>query len=385
MHDQFEDSVRNDIRFGGEASELVDAAAAGTLHREGQEFKDFRISPSDVREVQFFRYRKRGFSNKLIEYIRLVLPSGEEAQLHDITSKNQFVSRLGLKISDLRKIYDYNERNALLGNACKGRTEPVIFRAVRNNGVWFAYAVVTDRFTEVRHVEVWKIVESEIQKQGLVVQSISELRTPKRFWKTYLFESQIGRKVGDVIQVGLRVCNSVKGTSSVIIYPYWIRLACTNGMTSSQGVWKPATTHVGEKHDILQSVKFTLKEALEQAFGYEKLMAQAVDIKLDNATRLRLLKAVVWRKNFSQAAFHSIKLQLEQEHSTSLWSFVNAITYTATHEVNGAQTSITMQQTAHSLLRGGHQSVDELIKSFEAELPQPQTTSSHDDFGMEVG
>lgn len=82
-----------------------------------KEFKDIKISPAELQEVQFYRYRKTGYG-RLLEYIRLVLPNGEEAQIHDITSKNQFVSRMGLKISELRRIWDYNERNDALSSAC---------------------------------------------------------------------------------------------------------------------------------------------------------------------------------------------------------------------------------------------------------------------------
>lgn len=381
MENEYDRSVRQDIAFGGEASELVDAVAAGTAnqaHADGQQFRDFRISPSEIQRVNFWRYRKRGYGGKIIEYIQLALPNGEEAQLHDTTSKNQFVSRLGLKISELRRMCQdyynretsYVERNALILNACLKRTEPVIFRAVKNDGTWFVYAVVTDKFTEIRHIEVWKIVESEIQTAGLTVESTSDFRTPKRVWKTYTFQSQIGKKVGDIIQVGLRVANSVKGTSSIIFYPFWKRLVCSNGMTSSQGVWKPATTHVGEKLDILQSVRQTLKEALEQAFGYEELMARALQIKIDEQTKFRLLEVVAKRKNFSQNAQYYIRAQLEKEHNTNLWNFVNAITYTATHNTSGTQVSLHLQQIAHSILKGGQEGVEELL------APQPQAVSA---------
>jgi len=324
-----------------------------------KEFKDIKISPAELQEVQFYRYRKSGYG-RLLEYIRLVLPNGEEAQIHDITSKNQFVSRMGLKISELRRIWDYNERNDALSSACKGRSEPVILRSVKDNGTWFAYAVVTEKFTEIKHIEVWRIVEEELSKKNLNIKEITEFRTNRRVWKTFVLESLAGSKIGDTVRIGLRVCNSIKGTSSVIVYPFWERLVCANGMTSSKGIWKPATTHTGKKLDIVASVRTTLQEALDQAFGIEKLMVQAMKIKIDNVAKLKVLKIVAFRKGLSQTAQYYMSYQLDKEPNT-LWGFVNAMTYVSSHQKFSDNVKVRIEQIAHSFLIGGQKMVDEYL------------------------
>lgn len=323
-----------------------------------KEFKDFTVSPSELQDVQFFRYRKG--HGRLLEYIVFKLPNGDEAQIHDVTGKNQFVSRMGLKISELRRIWDYTERNQKLGLACVHRSDPIVIRAVRENGTWFAYAVVTEKFTEVKHYEVWKIVEEELEKKAMAIDEIHEFRTNRRVWKTYLLESRRGEKVGDIVQIGLRVCNSIKGTSSVIIYPFWKRLSCMNGMTSSEGVWKPATTHTGEKMDILASVRTTLQEALDQAFGIEQLMAHAMKVKIEQDKKVQLLEMVAFRKSFSQTAKYYMKIQINREHNT-LWGFVNALTYVSSHQKFSENVKLRIEQVAHSLLRGGDKLVEEYL------------------------
>ena len=339
------------------------------MDNQGQEFADIKVSPSELRDMQFFRFRKAGVG-RLVEYIRAVTPDGREVLLLDNVSKNQMVSRIGGKISELRRIYDYNQRNQLLQQLAVGRSEPVILRLVRSDGRWVCYAVVTDKFTEVKHAELYAIVEDELHERGLAWTDVQDLRTDRRVWRTYMFERNVGQKVGDIIQVGLRVCNSVKATSSVIFYPFWKRLVCLNGMTSSRGVWKPATTHVGEKADILQSVKGTLTEALNQAFGFEHLVERAMSIKLEDKQIDLLVREVSVRRGFADYVQRSIRYRVQKEDKT-LWGLVNAFTYVSSHEVKPEQSKLTIEQSAHSLLAGGEQMVRELLASNPAVPVQP--------------
>jgi hypothetical protein len=339
------------------------------MDNQGQEFADIKVSPSELRDMQFFRFRRAGIG-RLVEYIRAVTPDGREVLLLDNVSKNQLVSRIGGKISELRRIYDYNERNQLLQQLAVGRSEPVILRLVRSENHWHCYAVVTDKFTEVRHSELYAIVEDELHERGLAWTVGGELRTDRRVWRTYMFERNVGQKVGDIIQVGLRVCNSVKATSSVIFYPFWKRLVCLNGMTSSRGVWKPATTHVGEKSDILQSVKGTLTEALNQAFGFEQLVERAMSIKLEDKQIDLLVREVSVRRGFADYVQRSIRYRVQKEDKT-LWGLVNAFTYVSSHEVKPEQSKLTIEQSAHSLLYGGEQMVRELLAPKPAIPVQP--------------
>lgn len=331
------------------------------MESQGQEFADVKVSPSELREVQFYRYRKSGIG-MLVEYIRAVTPDGREVFLFDTVSKNQLVTRIGGKISELRRIYNYNERNQLLQQLVSVRSEPVILRLVRSNGHWHCYAVVTDKFTEVSHVELYSIVENELKERGLAWTDVRELRTDRRVWRTYMFERNIGQKVGDIIQVGLRVANSCKATSSVIFYPFWKRLVCLNGMTSSKGVWRPATTHVGEKANILHSVGVTLTEALNQAFGFETLIMRAQKIVLRDDEISLLVREVSSRRGFAEYVQRSISCRVQKEDKT-LWGLVNAFTYVSSHDVKPEQSKLAIEQSAHSLLVGGEPMVKELLAS----------------------
>ena len=342
-----------------------------------KEFADVKVSPSELSDMQFFRYRKVGVG-RLVEYIRAVTPDGREVFLFDTVSKNQLVSRIGGKISELRRIYDYQERNQLLQHLAKSRSEPVIFRLVRSNGNWHCYAVVTEKFTEVKHVELYRMVEAELQSRGLVWQDTEEFRTNTRVWRTYLFERNVGTKVGDLIQVGLRVCNSVKATSSIIFYPFWMRLACTNGMTSSKGVWKPATVHKGNKLDILGSVKQTLEEALNQAFGFEQLVVKARELKITEENMQLLVKELSIKKGFAEYVQRYIGYRVDKEDKT-LWGLVNAMTYVSSHEVKPEMSKLKIEQTAHSLLRGGDKMVRELL------APKPSSSQADQKVCEECG
>jgi phage gpG-like protein len=342
-----------------------DGQLEGNPTSHPSEFVDLKVSPSvDLKNAQFFRYRKSGYgrTGKLVEYIQIEHNDGKRIYLFDVVSKNQFVSRLGLKISEIRGIYDYNERNQVLNTALNGRAEPVLMRLVKSNGYWNCYAVVTEKFTEVKYSELYRIVENELNRMAINVVETSEFRTPRRVWKTYVFEKRAVNKVGEVIQAGLRVVNSIKGTSSICFYPYWLRLVCTNGMTSSKGIWKQATTHKGQKADIMESVHQTLKESIDEAFGIEKLIEQALQVKLSDTEAMRLLKFVAYRKNLSQRATRLIQQRLSVDKG-NMWNFVNAITYVSSHNADkmGQPVILSLEQTAHGLLREKEDSIRRMI------------------------
>jgi hypothetical protein len=323
------------------------------------EFRDELVKPSEIRSVNFYHHRGYG-TGRIIDYIQLVLPNGETVFLHDVTSKNQLVSRAGKKISELRGIRDYNARNQLLFAALKDRHEPLLFRLTRTDGNWHCYAVTTEHFTEVTHVELYQLVENELVSRGIRWESTESLRTERRVWKTYLFEKRIGASLGDILQCGIRVANSCKATSSVIFYGFWKRLICSNGMTSSKGVWRPATTHRGEKSDILASVKDTLDEVIQQVFGFETLIERAQKIVLKDEEISLLVREVSVRRGFADYVQRSIRYRVQKEDKT-LWGLVNAFTYVSSHEVKPEQSKLTIEQSAHSLLAGGEQMVRELL------------------------
>jgi hypothetical protein len=332
------------------------------MYGNNPQFRDESIKPCELEEVSFFRYRKPP-AYKLTEFIQFKLSDGSMVYLHDSVSKNQLISRINLHISDMRHIDDYAERNRIIRDAMKGREEPIILRMVKSGeDKWHCYAVVTPAFTEVRHSEVWRIVEEGLQIAGIHVIRTEDFQTPRRVWKTYIFEEQAVKKLGDVVRAGIRVCNSVKATSSICIYAFWERLVCSNGMTASKGHWHPATTHKGEKENIIESVRLTLKDAIDEAFGIEKLIEQAIQVKLSDVEAVRLLKFVAYRKNLSQRATKLISQRLSIDKG-NLWQFINSITYIASH--NGDKMSqpviLSLEQTAHGLLREKEDAIRRMI------------------------
>lgn len=323
------------------------------------EFRDALIVPSEIRSVNFYHHRKVGLG-QIVDYIQLVMPSGDTVFLHDVTSKNQLVSRAGLKISELRATRDYNARNQLLFDALKQRNEPLLFRLTRSNGYWHCYAVTTEHFTEVTHAELYQLVENELVSRGLQWVSTESLRTERRVWKTYLFEKKVGAKVGDIIQCGVRVANSCKATSSVIFYGFWKRLVCSNGMTASKGCWNPATTHRGEKSDILSSVRSTLDEVLEQVFGFEQLVERAMSIRLEDKQIDVAIREISGRRGFADYVQRAIRFRMQSENKT-LWGLVNSFTYVSSHQSGmPEQSKLVVEQSAHWILSGGEEAVREL-------------------------
>jgi hypothetical protein len=343
----------------------VDGQLAGNPTSHPSEFVDLKVSPSaDIKSSQFFRFRESGYgrTGRLVEYITIEHNDGKIIKLYDSTSKNQWISRLGLKISELRGIYDYHERNQVLESALRSRSEPVLLRLVKSNGSWNCYAVVTDEFINIYHSELFKMVSQEVSSMGIIIKETEDIRTPARLWRRFIFEKRAVNRIGETIEAVLMVCNSVKGTSSIQAKAYWKRLVCMNGMTSSKSYWSKKTLHRGSKEDVLESVRLTLKDAIDEAFGIEKLIEQALQVKLSDTEALRLLKFVAYRKNLSQRATKLISQRLSIDKG-NLWQFINSITYIASH--NGDKMSqpviLSLEQTAHGLLREKEDAIRRMI------------------------
>lgn len=334
---------------------------------QSREFVDVKISPSELSDVQFFRYRKRGVG-KLVEYIQVRLPDNRLVMLFDNVSKSQFISKLGGKVSEIRSIYDYNERNAMLSELAKARDEPIIMRLVKGSGSdWHCYAVVTEQFTEVKHVELYQIVENRLKELGYEITSRTEMRTSLRVWRTYMLNSNLDNIPGDIINIGIRVANSVKGTSSIIIYPCWVRLACSNGMTSSEGFWKQASVHKGNKSLILDSVVENLDEALSASFGIMNYVKLSRKIMLSRPEQIALINEISSRWGFPAYIRQSFISRSTREPS-NLWGLVNALTYVSSHDDVPVNSKLTIEQAAHSLLVGGKPGIDKLLNSLSSPL-----------------
>jgi hypothetical protein len=131
-----------------------------------------------------------------------------------------------------------------------------------------ARAVLSDKY---RRIDNWQIASAALpvlsEVPGLKV--ISTEITERRM---YLFAAtdriQGDVKVGDVVQMGLRISNSEVGYGMINIAPTLLRLRCLNGMTIDEGAMK--SRHVGKRlgngdDDLRELFSTETKEAEDRA------------------------------------------------------------------------------------------------------------------------
>lgn len=131
-----------------------------------------------------------------------------------------------------------------------------------------ARAILSDKY---RRIDNWQIASaalpilSEIPGLKVVSSEITERRM-------YLFAAtdriQGDVKVGDVVQMGLRISNSEVGYGMIAIAPTLLRLRCMNGATIDEGAMK--SRHVGKRQgggddDLRELFSTETKEAEDRA------------------------------------------------------------------------------------------------------------------------
>jgi hypothetical protein len=131
-----------------------------------------------------------------------------------------------------------------------------------------ARALLSDKY---RRIDNWQIasaalpVLSEIPGLKVISSEITERRM-------YLFAAtdriQGDVKVGDVVQMGLRISNSEVGYGMISVAPTLLRLRCLNGMTIDEGAMK--SRHVGKRlgngdDDLRELFSTETKEAEDRA------------------------------------------------------------------------------------------------------------------------
>jgi len=96
------------------------------------------------------------------------------------------------------------------------------------------YGVVSARYKLINHREIMSRVVPQLQQAGLKHQQ-TYINGGKMF-STWLSEKQTTIKVGDIVQLGVLVRNSIDGSMGFGIDFYAVRLACMNGMVHSSSL-----------------------------------------------------------------------------------------------------------------------------------------------------
>ena len=139
------------------------------------------------------------------------------------------------------------------------------------------------------------------------------------------------RKIGDTINMSLKVVNSYDGSSSLSVGLHGHRLACLNGMVFANTVADHKRRHTSGTlvETLMNSLDGVAEDFAEQAAQWQKW----VNIKLDGEEHAQALIETMSGMNPSLAERLTDRyIRAAQADGDTLWTLFNVLTAWSTHE-----------------------------------------------------
>lgn len=220
-------------------------------------------------------------------------------------------------------------------------TEPFIFRELKSEGV--IKSVVGKDYISIELEELEAIVDEIIQESGF-------LNVEKELYKSkyarghdyirYAIKdiSRPSPQVGDNMGIGLQIKNNELGTRGVSVSLYVMRLTCLNGMCIYSTEKSFSSAHLGGKEGLIEEFKTTCNGIMDHAWDILEWVDRAGSIMVDHDEMCLYLDYFVKKCTISGKIAMSVIESIGQEKygkdDSTMWSFINAITGVATHEVS---------------------------------------------------
>ena len=165
----------------------------------------------------------------------------------------------------------------------------------------------------------WRI---SVDENGMNFSSRSDLLTKE-------LEDQHSKKIGDVMQGGIRVLNSEVGGGRVMAQLCLYRLVCLNGMTMPIGLGGYSRRHVGAAKNSDVRVLRDLWKAMNNILGGEQF--DVAMEKIGNAVNQKMAKDWIPRlvkdNDLDEAEKAALTVNYQSDHNLlNLWGAVNSVT-----------------------------------------------------------
>jgi hypothetical protein len=255
-----------------------------------------------------------------------------------------------------KKYYDrlLAEAPALLGvnvnHWFQNNQSPRMIRTLDGN----TRAFLSDKY---RRVDNWQIAEAALpvlaELPGLKIMS-SEVTERRMYIFAATDRIQGDVKVGDTLQMGIRISNSEVGYGMISVTPTILRLRCTNGLTIDEGAMKARHLggSVGGKDDgiaelfssetkqaddrvLMMKVRDLVKGTLNETFFQRQLErmkeATVLDIRGDP---VKVVEKTADLLTLTQEESSGVLRHLISGGDLSKWGLVNAVTAIANDHSN---------------------------------------------------
>ena len=281
-----------------------------------EKIREFKIVPSrDISAAKFVRYREAG--GRLKEYIVLEL-KGERYKL----SRERFTQLfryLDAKVSDIRKIYDYNERDRALMKAVRACNTELKVSIYGNSIV----RITSADFTAIPHGKVLQIVEREL-KLDYEDRKIEFGNGMFAKWTLRSLPAECVR-LGEIVSWQLWAYNYNDGKHGLRIGGGFTVLACNNGAVKWKGATRVRIVHRGDYKTLLDKIR----KAVAQVYFVD---LPQVAYQIQEAQKVKAAKELVEKliRLYPQWIQKKLREQLRTAHT--VWDVSNAFSWVATHE-----------------------------------------------------
>lgn len=208
----------------------------------------------------------------------------------------------------------FKERETLLGK----EIEPVAI--VGRN-----YALIPNELVE-------EIAEKAARAYNLTISKIEKDKNEHKLRINLLSERLEEVKVGDKVQFGVSIRNSIDTSSSLAVDLFSLRLACKNGATVASYDKINYMRHIGNPNELLSLLNKALSSALEKIdnllYEYRRLTGRILTVE----GAKRLVVGTKFASSYYKYTPIKVDDDIHLEREESLWDTYNEITYVITHE-----------------------------------------------------
>lgn len=144
--------------------------------------------------------------------------------------------------------------------------------------------------------------------------------------------------VGEIMAIGIQIKNNELGTRGISVCLFMERLACTNGMCFYNTEEAITETHLKDKNSILVNFDEACMRIIDRAWKMLEQIDICSTVDLTPAEMDLILDHMVLDKRISGKVSNAVRETLSNRsygaENDNLWSFVNAITGVASHQVS---------------------------------------------------
>lgn len=201
------------------------------------------------------------------------------------------------------------------------------FKAVVNDFTHEVESIVSDKYLLVNHRQIFEPVVQAMKNLGINVNG-KVIIDGGRIYADVFFDDprlkiDVDRKVGDIVNFGMRFFNSYDKTSSFGAEIVALRLVCTNGMVKPIALKSIREVHTGkEKELVVKSIKKLFEALILECPNFADIVSRA----RQEVWNEKLLKELLTNWKLGEKHVKNILAIAEKVDELNGWTVYNCIT-----------------------------------------------------------